>query len=249
MSENERIKTDVMDAVDDAVRDLVCVKRWGDTAYVTLPIIGPDGSSVTVRIVPAAGGFRVDDAGFAYHDLERVGAERSFGKVSTSIADVYGLDVTKRSLLATVTQEELSRAICDVGIASWTVTNKVYERISHDETEIEEFLKPRLEKIFGANKIDSANKITGSSTREWEVSAIVHLDSRTAIFQAVGMHSNSVFRTSAAFHDLRVLPNAPTLISVVKDRAGMGTNLSILAQAGRVIQGDQPDEVYLRAAA
>ena len=32
---------------------------------------------------------------------------------------------------------------------------------------------------------------------------------------------------------------------MVKDKAALGVNLNILSQAGRVIQSDQPDEVYI----
>ena len=233
-----------------AVTDLVRVRSRGDSTYVSLPLIGPDGSSVTVRITPAESGFRVDDAGFAYHDLERVGAERSFGRTASSIAEIYGLEVTKRSFIAQVSADELFRAICDVGMASWSTIDRVYERInSQDEAEIEEYLRPRLEGIFGASKVEVSNTITGSSANEWPVSAIVRIDGHIAVFQAVGEHANSVYRTSTAFHDLAALPKPPTLISVVKDKNKMGKKLSILAQAGRIIQGDQPDNAYIKAAA
>jgi hypothetical protein len=36
---------------------------------------------------------------------------------------------------------------------------------------------------------------------------------------------------------------------VVRDKAAMGSKLALLAQAGRVIEGEQPDDVYLRAVA
>jgi hypothetical protein len=237
-------------AVKAAIDDLIQVRSWGDSTYISLPLIAPDGSSITVRVTPAEGGFRVDDAGFAYHDLERIGAERSFGRTASSIAETYGLEVTKRSFLAQASGEELFRAICDVGMASWSTIDRVYERINaQDEADIEEFLKPRLESIFGAAKVESENAIVGSSANEWPVSAIVHIDGRIAVFQAVGEHANSVYRTSTAFHDLAALPKPPTLISVVKDKTKMGKKISILAQAGRVIQGDQPDNAYKRAAA
>ena len=68
-----------------------------------------------------------------------------------------------------------------------------------------------------------------------------------AVFQAVGDHANSVYRATAAFHDIASLPDAPTLVSVVRSKAEMGPKLSLLAQASRVIEEGQPDQVYERA--
>ena len=69
------------------------------------------------------------------------------------------------------------------------------------------------------------------------------------MFHAVSNHPNAVFKTSTAFHDLANLDNAPKLVAVVRDKAALGSRLALLAQAGRVIEGEQPDEVYLRAVA
>ncbi|HXS48495.1 MAG TPA: hypothetical protein VN713_00040 [Sphingomicrobium sp.] len=45
------------------------------------------------------------------------------------------------------------------------------------------------------------------------------------------------------------VPSPPRCVSVVKDLEAMGVNLNVLAQAGRVIQGDHSDAVYLEAVA
>jgi hypothetical protein len=65
----------------------------------------------------------------------------------------------------------------------------------------------------------------------------------------VGAHANSVYRTSAAFHDLAELPSPPRLVAVVKDKHALGPKLMLLSQAGRVIESGQSDDVYQRAAA
>jgi hypothetical protein len=69
------------------------------------------------------------------------------------------------------------------------------------------------------------------------------------VFQAVTNYPVAVFRASTAFHDLAALDNPPSLISVIRSKAEMGKNYSILAQAGRVIEIGQNDDVFLRAAA
>ncbi len=249
MASRAQINSSFANAVDMAVAELLRVRKWGDTTYINLPLIFPGGSFATVRVNPAPGGFYVDDGGFAYRELESVGAERSFGRTAAKIAEDKELEVSRRSIVAHASPEELACAICDVAMASWEVADKVYSRLSEGEAEIEDYLRERLVSIFGATKVDDAHKIVGSSTNEWEVSAIAHIDGGLAVFQAVGNHANSIYRTSAAFHDLAELPSPPRLVAVVKDKKALGPKLIILSQAGRVIQSDQPDDDYWRAAA
>lgn len=235
--------------VEDAVRDLVCVQHWGDASFVNLPLINPDGSNVTVRVKRIGGGYQVDDAGFTYRDLKRVGEDRSFFRAASKAAEREELAVDGKMILVRVSADELTRAICDVGVAAWQVLDKVFSRISEQEAEIEEDLRERLAGIFGPAKLDEQQSILGVSTNTWNVSAIVRSEGKLAVFQAVGDHANSIYRASAAFHDLAALPDAPTLVSVVRDKQALGPKLSLLAQAGRVIEEGQPDDVYRRAAA
>lgn len=236
--------------VETVARELVRVRSWGEASFINLPLLFPSGTAATVRVQPIAGGFRVDDAGFAYRELESVGAERSFPKAARKVAEAEGLMVNTRLLYADVSEDALFRGICDVGAASRDLVERVYGKLAeHEEAEITDFLQERLEHVFGKARVDGDAKVTGSSSNEWEVSAVVHTDSGLVVFQAVSGNAYSVYRTSTAFHDLRELPNPPKRIAVVKDTEAMGAKLAVLAQAGMVIQGDQPDAVYQTAAA
>lgn len=249
MATNPTIDALVAEAVDRAVADLVGVRSWGDATFVNLPLITPDGSDVTVRVKRIGGGFQVDDAGFTYRDLARAGADRSFSKTAAKYAERKDLVVDQKMICAQVDADGLRSAICDVGAVSWQVLEKVYSRLNEQESEIEEGLLKRLETVFGPGQIDDRQDFIGLSTKAWTVSAIVRVDGKLAVFQAVGDHANSVYRVSAAFHDIAALPNAPSLVSVVKSKAGLGTKLSLLSQAGRVIEEGQADDEYRRAAA
>jgi len=250
MASSVRPHPSLSSAVDAAVRDLVRVRQWGDTVFVNLPLIFPGGSEATVRVTPAPGGFRVDDGGFAYRELESIGAERSFHNAAGKIGQREGIEVTRRAFVLRAEPEELARAICDVAMASYTVTDQVYRKAAErEEGEIEDYLRERLSVIFGAAHVEEAHHIKGSSTLDWDVSAIVHVNSHAAVFQAVGNHANSIYRASSAFRDLAELPNPPRLIAVVKDKQTLGPKLALLSQSGRVIQSDQTDDAYMRAAA
>ena len=145
--------------------------------------------------------------------------------------------------------DQVERAICDVAIASWQIADRIIGRAAEqDEIEIQESLKERLVSIFGSEKVEPDYKLVGPSTTEWDVSAVVKFPDHMAVFHAVANQPYSVFRTSAAFHDLANLPKPPTLTSVVRSKQAMGARFALLAQAGRVIEEEQDDTVYMNAA-
>lgn len=217
---------------------------------MNLPILYPDGSSVTVRIDPLAKGIRVSDNGFAYREIEALGAERSFAKTANNIVEEIGVFTDKKAVYVEATAETLLRAIVDVASASWQIAAKVVKRVSErEEAEIEEQLTERLVSIFGFDHVNPDKKLTGASSNEWEVSAVVSLNSHVAAFQAVGDSPVSIYKTSTAFHDLGSLERPPILISVVRSKKALGARLGLLSQAGRVIEEQQPDDVFRRAVA
>lgn len=240
----------VKEAAERAARELVRVSHWGQSSYVNLPLILPSGSAATVRIIGAGDVFHVDDGGFAYRELAAVGSERSFPKLAARFAKAEELAVGTRALSVSVSEDQLVRAICDVGMASYRVAADVYERLADEgAAEIEDYLRERLQSIFCDARIEPEEKIIGASTHPWTVSAALHTESGLIVFQAVGTHPYSVYKASTAFHDLGELPTPPRCVAVVNNLEEMGVNLNVLAQAGRVIQRDDPDPVYLEAAA
>jgi hypothetical protein len=249
---NFGVTRDTIGTIADAVaRGLVSVRRVGDSSFINLPLIYPSGSAVTVRLDRVAKGVRVSDNGFAYRELESFGAQRSFGKTATGIAETEAIEIGRRTVFVDVPIDEIERAICDVAAVSWQIADRIVGRLADEESaDIEEYLRERLVSVFAANlKKPPEHKIVGASSNEWDVSAVIQLPGGTAVFHAVSNHPNAVFKTSTAFHDLANLDNAPKLVAVVRDKAALGSRLALLAQAGRVIEGEQPDDVYLRAVA
>jgi hypothetical protein len=238
------------DAAERAASELVRVSHWGDSSYINLPMFMPGGSPATVRVTGGDNSFRVDDGGFAYREAEAIGGERSFSRAAVRFAQAEGLTVGKRAISTMATADELQRAICDVGAASYSTAHDIYQRIADEGLdEIQDYLRERLETVFQGARIESEQTLKGASTHDWTVSNVIYLAERTVVFQAVGNHAYSIYRASTAFHDLGELPAPPQCVAVVKDLHALGANLNVLAQAGRVIQGDQTDDAYRRAAA
>ena len=244
--------TDVIPAsIKDAVGGLVSARSFGETVYISLPLFFPSGTPVSVRVDRAPIGFRVSDNGFAYRELESVGAERSFWGMADAVIAEDGVERGKRSIFVEVFPEQLERAICDIGAIAWKVVDRIYENLAEpDVSDLEGRIQTRLEKLFGSQKVEMEPSLVGVSSTSWPMTAAVKSHGRLTVFQAVGAHANSIYRTSAAFRDLALLDRAPTLIAVVKSKAELGAKQSFLTQAGgRIIQADQSDETILRLAA
>lgn len=250
MAAGERRAT-IASAAENALNEMVRVTHWGESSFINLPLIYPDGSQVTVKLDSVEGGVRVSDNGFGYRLLENIGAHRSFPRAARKAAEGEELSVDTRTIYVDVPMAALARAICDVGVASWNVVDRVFSRIADQESEeIEDHLRARLSSIFAENFIPDVHNVRGLSTTDWEVSAVVKTGPSLVVFQAVANHPHSINKASTSFLDLASLDNAPHLVAVVKEKAALGPKLALLGQAGgRVIEEGQPDDAYRLAAA
>ncbi len=66
----------VAEAVQSTARDLVRAQQIGESWYINLPILYPDGSYITVRVDQTPGGIRVSDDGFAFCEAEDLEAPK-----------------------------------------------------------------------------------------------------------------------------------------------------------------------------
>ncbi|HGG65066.1 MAG TPA: hypothetical protein ENK34_10900 [Rhodobacteraceae bacterium] len=228
---------------------IISVQNWGDASFINMPMAYPSGAFVTVRLSWVEGGLRVSDTGFAYREADSFGAGRSFRKTAQSVAEDLGVSVGKRSIFVDVQRHEIERAVLDVSAASFTVAERIVARASSDASvEVIEALRVKLNHLFH-DRVSYGEKVVGASATEWDVSAVASLNGRKAVFQAVSNYPVAIYKASTAFHDLAALDNPPALVSVVANKQEMGHNLSLLAQAGRVIEVGQSDDVFLRSVA
>ncbi|MCC0809562.1 hypothetical protein FPV16_25775 [Methylobacterium sp. W2] len=238
-------------AVETTARELVRTEQIGESWYINLPLLYPDGSFVTVRVDPTPGGIRVSDDGFAYREAEDLEAPKgSFKRTASAVAEQMGVLVNSHAIFVESSTDMLERAVHDVAEASWRVVDRISQRmLSDDDEALSEALTSRLLEVFGPNSVDpNKSTLLGASTNEWTLSAVVRLPDRIAVFQAVSDHAASVYKASTAFRDLSELHNPPRLVAVVKDLASFGPKLSLLVP-GKVIQEQQPDSDFRRAAA
>ena len=240
----------VREVAENVAAALVSVRHWGEASFIKLPLIYPSGSHVAVRITQAPGEFKVSDGGLAFREIERFGAERSFPNTVRNVIDGKEIMADRRTIFADVTAEEVEAAVYEVAIASHQVAEQIVAKAAEVHAEdIAEALQERLVRVFGVDHVAVEQEVVGASSNSWKVSAVTRTGDHVAVFQAVSRTPMSIFRTSAAFHDLAVLDVPPRLVAVVESKPALGKNLSLLAQAGHVIEVGQPDDVFRRAAA
>ncbi len=236
--------------VESVARDLVRVQRVNGSSFINLPLLYPDGSSVTVRVDPVEGGLRVSDNGFAYREADAADASRSFAQSKKSVAEEFGVQFGQRAIFTDTSTDGLFEAVCDVAAASWQIAAKVYSRLPDEaDTELEEELGIRLKALFGDKQVEENKEVHGASSVPWPVSALVSFNDHKTIFQAVGEHPNSINRSATAFRDLSLLPKPPRIVAVVRDLKSLGPRASLLTQASaRVVERVQSDERWRAAA-
>jgi hypothetical protein len=237
-------------AVERAMAQLVRIEQDGGTARVQLPLFYPSGASVAVSVERVKRGYVVSDNGLAYREIEMVGAERSFARTARGATDRFGVEARPKTIFVATPVEGLATAIADVaGASAWLAQTVIDGIADHHQNKIAEHLYGRLVHIFGQAKVEPKARIVGASTNDWEVTSLVHLGGRDAIFDVVSNHHASVFSTATKFHDLALLSHPPVTIAVIQDKKAMGAYYGILAQAGHVIQDNEPDSVIVRATA
>jgi hypothetical protein len=237
-------------AVEKAVAQLVRIQKIGGATHVQLPLFYPSGASVMVSVERIKEGYKVSDEGLAYREIEMVGAERSFARTARNATDRFGVEARPKTIFVTTPLEGLATAIADVaGASAWLAQTAIDGIADHHQNKIAEHLYGRLVHIFGQSKVEPKAKIVGASTNDWEVTSLVRLGDRDAVFDVVSNHHISVFSTATKFRDLALLSRPPISVAVVQDKKAMGAYYGILAQAGHVIQDNEPDSVIVRATA
>lgn len=116
-------------AIAAVASELVTAHSYAGAYYVNLPMLYPDGSCVTVKVHESSKGVaRVSDNGFAYREIEAVGAESSFPKTASHVAGLRNVLADRRLIFAEAPISQLHRTICDVAAASWEIVDRIYQQ-------------------------------------------------------------------------------------------------------------------------
>ena len=99
-----------------------------------LPIFYPSGAAVAVSVERVGDGYLVTDEGFAFREVEMVGAEDLFAQEATYVAGAAGLGTESRLVTVVADIESLTSAIADVAAASARIAHDIVETVEAADT-------------------------------------------------------------------------------------------------------------------
>ena len=249
MATNPQI-IDMQEIVALAARQLMSVNVWAGAAYVSFPIFYPSGTSCVVKVEPRGSGFLVSDYGATYREVDHLGLGAGFARSAKKFAEDIGATVRGQEIVSPASIDTLAMTMASIAQASAEVAAKMEARAgSSAELQIQAELIGRLERVFGKDAVKPDDPLVGQSAKEWTVDAVVYSGGRQIAFDFVRNNAQSVYAVAAKFHDIRAVDNPPVAVAVVEDKEALGVYHSLLTQAGRVIEVDQSDDTFMRAAA
>lgn len=241
---------DMQEAVAIAARQLMSVNVWAGAAYVSFPIFYPSGTSCVVKVEPRGSGFWVSDYGATYREVDHLGLGSGFTKSAKKFATEIGAAVRGQEIVSSATIDTLAMTMASIAQASAEIAAKMEARAgSSAELQIQAELIGRLERVFGQEAVKPDDPLIGQSAKQWTVDAVVYSGGRQIAFDFVRNNAQSVYAVAAKFHDIRAVDRPPLAVAVVESKEALGVYHSLLTQAGRVIEADQSDDTFKKAAA
>lgn len=238
-----------MDASDFKISEissyLLSAEKVGEDHIVTLPIVMADGSSATVRVVQNGNKYFVGDLGLSMKRSDDMGQKASFYRVADSIAKKYDLRRNGNEIGVNVSVDDLYLAISEVALSTHKIVERIAELANRKETGLlETKLVEKLSKVFGDSSVTESGDVVGSSQKSWTFSAIVSTQSIQSGFQVVTKKPQSVYRASAAFHDIHRSENPIKLVAVVEDSDELGNKLGLLSPVAHVVEQSSSEERF-----
>lgn len=236
--------------VDEVAANLAVALHQPEGSYVRTPILYPSGATVVVRVEMVGNSFRVSDMGGGYAEAESMGAAAGFARQAKIVAEASGLVFDQHAFVVSdASRDQLIGAViavanCSQEAAHVTATRHV-EKKAHDANER---VYKRLVSVFTPEHVQRDVEVAGASNTKWHVGALVTVDHKKAVFEAVTRHRNSVVSAAVKFHDFARLEKPPARIAVVDKKADFGTLLGVISQAAQVVEESASAQTLQRLA-
>ena len=246
-----RVEHDLGTLAGEVAASLASAEFWQGRAYIRTPVLLPTGSSVVVVIEEAGpGSWQLSDLGQGIELAVDLGIERGYRQQAEAMAATGGLAFKRDTfLILNLRRDRLAAGIAFIADAVAKSLDRA--RIAASDrgraTDVER-LATRLGQIFEPKHVKKNAELQGASTHQWRLDALVEADGRTAAFDLVTPHPNSVAATATKFHDLARLDHPPVRIAIVQSKKAMGDLLAVTAQAARVIEEGANDDIWRKAA-
>lgn len=236
--------------IDGAARAMVELHHEEVASFVTVPVLYPSGSTVTVRIeIRHSGRYLVSDMGLGLEEADLVGASRQFANLAPGIAGRAGVHFDAREFAVAADSSQLAGAISVIASCSQESAQlAVFKFAEKGRADAADRLCERLFRVFTPAQVEREATVVGASNTEWTVTALVRENGHKAIYEPVSNHPNSVAAVLTKFVDVNQLEKPPARIAVVGSKEALGTRLALIATAGSVVEESVSDAALRKSA-
>lgn len=240
-----------MAAVREALALLFDVREAGSRALVSVPVQYPSGALSVVELERQGKTWWISDMGHGLQEAEFVSAGGGFSRAAKDMAKAFGVKFDGHAVFALmVPDEHLDAGIVAVSNASVRATIEAIrsETEKRNETKADAVFD-RLTKIFRDAEVTRKAEIAGEHAL-WEAHNVVRFrsNSRTAIFELMTPHPQSVSAKFLMFSDLKRMPNL-SLNAVVSNPDHLDSKGRMIDEVAHIIRFDATDDAYRRLAA
>ncbi|WP_438750007.1 hypothetical protein [Pararhizobium sp. O133] len=218
--------------------ELVRARRSSRGVVITTPVLFPSGAHVTILVTFTGDRCLVSDDGAAYAEADLMGAGEIFRRVARSIADEVGLRFNNFEIFETDARiDTLPGIIAIVADTARRAIHVTAERLARKlDFDLKTSIVDRLIDVFGAKRVSADAEITGASTHNWTVDALVKTEGAEIAIEAVSPSPISVSSAYMKLDDIRRLDGAPRTVAALKGKQQFGADqLLILGRTSKLV--------------
>lgn len=241
--------TPLLETVRAAMASLQQLSAAGGRVMLTVPVQYPSGSMAVIEIEANGSNCWLSDMGMGLYEAEYVSAEKSFLRAAKNAAKHFGVGFDGHAIFALeVPLDRVAGGVVAVANASARAAIEAVqlEAAKRVESKCAEVFE-RLVKIFPDARVERDAEIRGDHAT-WDAHNVVRLPNRTALFEPMGHHAQSVSAKFQMMSDLKRLPNL-SLNVVVENPDGLDDRGRMIDAVATIIRADAPDNTFRKLAA
>lgn len=240
-----------LDIAEDVARQLAFARERGGEVSIVTSVAYPSGRRVGVRLMGGPDTFTVTDDGGTMSEAEMAGGADICKREAAKVAARYGIRFNQWELFeAQAPADRLPGFIIIIANAAAEAMVRTSEKLAERLfLRRKEDLSMKLERLYGASRVEKNVEIFGGSNKAWHFDAQVKLDDRrVGLFELITPAPASVAFGYAKMDDVARLDNPPITTAVTSGRLSSSDEALIRRAALRVISIEAPDPEYLLAA-
>jgi hypothetical protein len=232
-------------------RALIRVTDEGESARLSLPLLYPGGTMVSVEMSRLRDGFLVSDMGGARREASFLGGgDKTFARIAHEVAQRFSVRFDRNMFFdMDVTTEELVVAVVAIANAAKTaVENMALYLATVEHADFRAHLWDRLQRLYGSRSVSRKPITFRGASEEWEFDAALNIEAVPTLFELVMPNANSVNSAVAKFLDVKDLGEGATHRIAVLTNLKKTPRLPLLGRNARTLNVDSTDDEYRGAA-